>query len=137
MSVSGEIDWPISIVSEVIMLVRNWLGLLALTVLFWLLLGCGNSGTNAPANNDPKSLFNAHCSKCHAQAGEPGGPKLGSSRGPDLTHIGSEPGHDAEWIAKFIRDPKSVRPDAKMPKFEGVMKEEEIHTLAEYLASRK
>ena len=99
--------------------------------------GCGSTGGDAPAVKDPKKLFEMHCAKCHAQAGEPVGPGLGSSKGPDLTHIGSKPDHTADWIASVIRDPKSVRPDAKMPKLEGKLKDEEIRTLAEYLAAQK
>ena len=111
---------------------------LMMAVLCLALTGCGRSGVEAPAIGDPKILFDMHCAKCHAQAGEPGGPKLGSSRGPNLTHIGSVSGRDAEWLANFIRDPKSVRSDAKlMPKFEGVLKEDEIRTLADYLAKQK
>jgi mono/diheme cytochrome c family protein len=109
----------------------------ACAVLVSMVSGCGKSGADAPPIGDPKVLFDMHCSKCHAQAGEPGGPKLGSSKGPNLTHIGSEPGRNTEWIANYIRDPKSLRSDARMPKFEGAMKEEEIRTLAEYLAARK
>jgi mono/diheme cytochrome c family protein len=127
-------------IREVIMFDRCWLVILALAGLLCMLAGCGsgNSGADSPAISDPKVLYNMHCSKCHAQAGESGGPKMGSSKAPDLTHIGSKPGRDAEWLAKVIRDPKSVLPNSKlMPKFEGVMKEEEIRTLAEYLAGLK
>jgi hypothetical protein len=124
-------------IGEAIVLDNCWLRILALVGLLCIVTGCGNSGKDAPPINDPNVLFDTHCSKCHAQAGQAGGPKVGGSKGPNLTHIGSEPGHDAEWLAKFIRDPKSVRSDAKMPKFEGVMKDEEIRTLAEYLAGRK
>jgi mono/diheme cytochrome c family protein len=92
---------------------------------------------DSPPVGDAKVLFEMHCAKCHAQAGEPGGPKLGSSKGPNLTHIGSEPGHTAEWLANFIRDPKSVRADAKMAKFGGVIHEEDIQILAADLAKRK
>ena len=117
---------------------RSRQGILALVGLFFMQAGCSTSSKDAPPITDPKVLFEMHCSRCHAQAGESGGPKLGGSKGPNLTHIGSEPGRNAEWIAKFIRDPKSVRSDAKMmPKFDGVMKEEEIQILAEYLAGRK
>jgi mono/diheme cytochrome c family protein len=128
---------PFFFILEVIVFDHCWLGGLALAGLLCMLAGCGKSGSDTPAIGDPKVLFDMHCSRCHAQAGEQGGPKLGSSKGPNLTHIGSEPGRDAEWLAKFIRDPRSVRGDAKMPKFEGVMKEEEIHTLADYLAGLK
>jgi cytochrome c1 len=37
----------------------------------------------------------------------------------------------------YIRDPKSQKPDAKMPKFEGRIKDEDLRALAEYLASLK
>ncbi len=107
-----------------------------LVLVIALMAGCGKP-PDGPPFMDPKVLFDMHCAKCHAQAGEPGGPGLGSSKGPKLTHIGSEPNHNAEWLAKFIRDPKSVRSDAKMPKFEGTMKDEEIQTLAEWLAAKK
>jgi mono/diheme cytochrome c family protein len=134
--------WPIPNlgfvrIRDAIMFRSWWLNTFMISAPLCILSGCGKSGADAPPIGDPKVLFDLNCSKCHAQAGEPGGPKLGSSKGPNLTHIGSESGRNAEWLAKFIRDPKSVRGDAKMPKFEGVMKEEEIRTLAEYLAGRK
>jgi mono/diheme cytochrome c family protein len=119
------------------MFARYWLFALALTALICTQPGCGKSGADSPPIGDPKVLFDMHCAKCHAQTGEPGGPKLGSSKGPNLTHIGSETGRNADGIARYIRDPKSLSSDARMPKFEGVMKEEEIRTLAEYLAGRK
>jgi mono/diheme cytochrome c family protein len=119
------------------MVLRSWLSILAVSTLFCLLTGCGKPGADAPPISDPTVLFDTHCAKCHAQAGERGGPKLGSSMGPNLTHIGSEPSRNAEQIASYIRDPKNQRSNARMPKFEGVMKDEEIRTLAEFLASRK
>lgn len=119
------------------MFARNVLCVVMAASVAGLATGCGKSGANAPAVTDPKVLFESHCSKCHAQAGEPGGPKLGSSKGPNLTHIGSEPGRTAAYIAQVIRDPKSKRADARMPKFEGELKDEEIRILAEHLAARK
>ena len=109
--------------------------LMAGSCILTLPAGCGPAET--PAVKDARQLFDTHCARCHAQAGEPGGPKLGSSKGPNLTHIGSEPSRTAEYLANFIRDPKGVRTDAKMPGFGGAMKDEEIQTLAEYLAGRK
>jgi cytochrome c553 len=111
---------------------------LLLAVLPVLLLGCGGSGNQAAG---PKGLFDAHCAKCHAQAGQPGGPGVGGSRGPDLSKIGSAPGRTADYLADYIRDPKnpnSKRPDAKlMPAFAGKLSDEEIRSLAEYLAAMK
>jgi mono/diheme cytochrome c family protein len=119
------------------MLVRRCQIVLTLIVLFCMQPGCGKSGTDAPPTVEPTVLINLHCSKCHAQAGEPGGPQQGSSKGPNLSHVGSEPGHDAEWIARYIRDSRSVRADSKMPKFEGMIKEDELRALAEHLAKQK
>lgn len=96
--------------------------------------GCGSK--EQPASG-PKGLFDQHCARCHAQAGEPGGPGVGSSKGPSLAHIGSEPNRTADWLADYIRDPQRKRPDAKMPKFEGKLTDEEIRSLAEYLAAMK
>jgi mono/diheme cytochrome c family protein len=97
--------------------------------------GCGKSEPTAPSG--PEGLFQMHCAGCHAQAGEPGGPGVGSSKGPKLTKIGAEPGRTADYLADYIRDPTSKDPNARMPKFEGKLKPEEIRALAEYLAARK
>ena len=100
-----------------------------------VLPGCGPS---KPASSEPQDLYDFHCARCHARAGEPGGPSLGGSQGPDLSHIGSAKGMTAEWLAAYIRDPKSIRPDAKlMPAFEGKMTDAEIRGLAEWLSKKK
>ena len=115
---------------------RFWLGF----VLCGLLAGCGGEAAKTdPSITDPKTLFDMHCAKCHAQAGQPGGPPaVGSSRGPNLSKIGSEPGRTAEYLAGFIRDPKSKDPGAKMmPGFNGTLTDEQIRALAEYLAAKK
>ena len=98
--------------------------------------GCGPTGPTAPG---PKGLFDFHCAECHAQAGQPGGPpSIGSSKGPNLSRIGSATGRDAAYFEKFIRDPRSVRPEAKlMPAFGDKLTADEIRSLAEYLANLK
>lgn len=108
--------------------------IVACALLFHFLVGCNPS---QPAASGPKGTYAQHCASCHAQAGEAGGPSLGSSKGPSLTHIGSEPGRTVAWLADYIRDPKSKRKDARMPGFEGKLTEEEIHALAELLAVQK
>ena len=46
----------------------------------------------------------------HARPGPPtGGPTRGGSKGPDLAHIGSATGMTADWLAAYIKDPKSQR----------------------------
>ena len=116
---------------------RGRIGFLTTIVLGSLLTGCGKSTEHPPGS--PQALFDVHCARCHAQKGEPGGPPgVGSSRGPNLSKITTRPGRDAEYIAKFIRDPKSVNPDAKMmPAFKDDLTEEEIRKLAEYIAAQK
>ncbi len=109
----------------------------AFAVLSGVLVGCGNSGSGDSAASGPKGLFDAQCSKCHAQAGQPGGPGVGSSKGPNLSKIGAEPGRTADYIADYIRDPKSKKADAKMPAFGSRLKDDEIRSLAEYLAGMK
>jgi cytochrome c553 len=106
-----------------------------LIVAFCFYSGCGPS---KPASSDPQTLYDFHCTRCHARAGEPGGPSLGGSVGPDLRHIGSAKGMTAEWLAAYIRNPKSQRPDARvMPAFEDKMSDDEIRSLAEFLAAKK
>jgi len=110
-------------------------GAVAVGLVFALcvLAGCGKGDPGAAG---PQGTYDQHGAQCHARAGQPGGPSLGGSKGPSLEKIGKE--HDAEWLAEFIRDPKSKRPDAKMmPAFGGKLKDEEIRTLAEWLAAKK
>jgi mono/diheme cytochrome c family protein len=104
-------------------------------VLFAFVAGCGKPQPPAPG---PQGLYDVHCAKCHARAGEPGGPQIGGSRGPDLSKIGGNKGRNAEWFAAWIRDPRSVNPDARlMPAFKDTLTEEQIRELAEWLAAKK
>ncbi len=94
-----------------------------------VLFGCGKSD---PGATGPKVTYEQHCAKCHAQAGEPGGPSRGGSKGPKL-----ETKRSADWLADYIRDPKSKKPDSKMPAFAGTIPEDQIQELAGYLAAKK
>src|SRR3954464_54021 len=87
-----------------------------------VLVGCGKG---EPVAAGPQGTYDQHCAKCHARAGQPGGPGVGGSRGPSLEKIGKE--HDAAWLAEFIRDPKSKRADAKlMPAFDDKLTDAQI-----------
>src|SRR5579863_3704490 len=44
----------------------------------------------------------------------PGGP---GGRAPDLGKVGDDAEHTVEWLAAFVRDPKSQKADARMPAF--------------------
>jgi mono/diheme cytochrome c family protein len=119
---------------------------LAATAFFVLLLvlsGCANkqdvatAPSGAPAmaggGTDGKALFQRNgCARCHAlSAGE------GSRSGPDLTHVGADPSHTADWIAAHIKNPKSHNPNSRMPAFEGRISDADLKTLSEYLAAQK
>lgn len=100
--------------------------------------GCGLTATPDETVEGPQALFDQHCARCHAQAGERGGPGIGSSKGPNLNRIGREKGRTVEYFEQFIRNPKSVDPGAKlMPAFERKLTGEQIRMLAEFLAAKK
>jgi mono/diheme cytochrome c family protein len=110
-----------------------------------------------------KKVFVAHgCFKCHTingvrgrVEGAPGGPAPGGpggpppgrggfgpggpggGRAPDLGKVGGDAEHSVAWLMDYIRNPKSKKPNAKMPPFEGKINEEDLRSLAEYLASLK
>jgi mono/diheme cytochrome c family protein len=71
--------------------------------------------------------------------GKPGGGGFGGGgvRGPDLSSTASDPAHTVEWFTKLIKNPKSVRGNARMPGFERTLKAADIKALAEFLASLK
>ncbi len=78
----------------------------------------------------------ALCVTCHKLNGEGG---AGAASGPDL----GQPKNvletfDAPMLKKFIRDPKSVRPDSKMPKFdEAALHDDDIDAMIAWLASKR
>jgi cbb3-type cytochrome oxidase cytochrome c subunit len=62
---------------------------------------------------------------------------MGSLRGPDLSTTGRNPSHTVDWFIKFIRNPKAVKPNSRMPAFEDRISPDDLKALAEYLASLK
>jgi mono/diheme cytochrome c family protein len=73
----------------------------------------------------------AGCTNCHRFNGQ------GTGRAPDLGHVGSEPGHTAEFIASYVHNPQAVNPAAKMPAFGGKLPEADINAVATFLAAQK
>src|SRR6266516_159719 len=76
------------------------------------------------------------CPKCHeGPAPDAGIPELAMDA-PTLDGIGSRRNHD--WMARWIADPKAVRPTAHMPKlFHGLKAKEDAETVAVFMASLK
>jgi mono/diheme cytochrome c family protein len=125
------------------------------------------SETPAPGGSDQasagKKLFDANCMKCHSvsaapsggpgpggpgpggpRPGGPGGPggpgpggPGGGGKGPSLAKVGADPTHTRDWLADHVRDPQKHKPNSRMPKFAEKLKDEDILTLADYLASLK
>ena len=111
-----------------------------------------------------KRVFAANCARCHSMGGgssagagsaggaanpadapqpgrpegggAPGGMGGGMGRGPDLAHAGSDPNHTVDWLMAYIRDPKSKKPNSRMPPMNR-LSDEDIRAVAEYLASLK
>lgn len=67
------------------------------------------------------------CSVCHAIGGK------GGKIGPDLSDIGNK--RDADWLMKFLQDPKGTIPGAKMMPVKAT--KEELSALVDYLLSLK
>ena len=75
------------------------------------------------------NVFGNFCAACHMIDGE------GASSAPDLTRVGAT--RDAQWLREWITDPTAVDPFANMPAFGGVLSEEQLTSIVNYLASRK
>ena len=57
---------------------------------------------------------------------------------PDLTKVGAEPERTKQWLADHVRNPKSHKPQSRMPA-SGPEKisEGDLSALADYLVGRK
>jgi cbb3-type cytochrome oxidase cytochrome c subunit len=94
-----------------------------------------------------KALVASGCMRCHtvngARAGGapgPGGPGPGGpgARAPDLGKVGSVTEHNVDWFIKYVRDPKSTKPNSRMPpQPEAKINDADLRAVAEYLASLK
>ena len=96
-------------------------------------------GGKGPAGGDPspshpgRAIFDRNgCARCHAVSAS-GGP----AKGPNLSRVGAAPDHTVEWLSDHIRDPKSHKPQSRMPGYAGKIQDQDLRSLAEYLASLK
>jgi mono/diheme cytochrome c family protein len=67
----------------------------------------------------------------------PGGPGKRPGRAPDLGHTAKDPAHTVDWFVQYVSNPTSLNAEARMPRFEGRISADDMHKLAEYLASLK
>jgi len=76
------------------------------------------------------------CARCHSLGAGPGG-AVKKGRGPSLSHVGADAGHTVQWLSEQIRNPKSHRPNSRMPAYDRKVNADDLKSLAEYLASLK
>ena len=69
------------------------------------------------------------CMNCHSLKG------TGGTFGPALDKVGA--GMTAEEIEKYVKDPKGVNPDSKMPSQKNNLTERELDEVARFLATLK
>ena len=127
---------------DILLLRWKWiLGSMGLLAILLIVAGCSKPGSDVPAGPSlpaarqaatGESIFKANnCGRCHMLNGQ------GGMIGPDLSHEGANPQHNAQWIADHIKNPKTHSPGSRMPSFAGRIPDSDIQTLAEYLAGLK
>ena len=86
----------------------------------------GNSGVKAAESAiDAPLTFTQVCLACHRLRGK------GSTVGPDLDGVGAR--LDKDFLRRWLKDPKSVKADSKMPKMP--LSEAEIDELVTFLST--
>ena len=90
-----------------------------------------DSTKTADPFGDGKSVFEAQdCKKCHeVDAGAAAGKKV------NLSKAGKD--HDAAWLIAQVKNPKSHKPESKMPAFADKISDKDYKSLGDYLASLK
>jgi ubiquinol-cytochrome c reductase cytochrome b subunit len=89
----------------------------------------GGEPTLVPGERDAAMVFGTYCASCHMLDGE------GGASAPDLTRTGAT--RDAQWLRDWITEPTAVDPFANMPAFGGVLNEQQLTAIVNYLAARK
>ncbi len=96
--------------------------------------------------NDPKTVvgrqafLSGPCAGCHAVKGTTAAGKVG----PELTHIASKPNIagvlspvNQENLTKWVRNAPAIKPGILMPKFEGVLPDDQIDAIVQWLLTLK
>ena len=90
---------------------------------------CATACTVMAGVGEGKQVFaDKKCVTCHSLGDQKG---AAAQLGGALDHVGSQ--RDAEWLKSYLFDPKSKRPDAKMPKQQ--LTDKELDDLVAYLVN--
>lgn len=93
--------------------------------------GTGSAGGGSDLLAAGRRVFEQHnCARCHSAGGQRG-------RGPDLSSVGRNPQHTAEWLMAYVSNPRSVRPNSRMPGFADKINDQDLRALGAYLTSLK
>jgi nitric oxide reductase subunit C len=79
---------------------------------------------------DAKELYDKKCQLCHSLAGEKG---KKADLGGALDGVGAK--HDEAWLREYLVNPKSKKPDSKMPKM--TLSGEDLDALVKFMAAQK
>jgi cytochrome c oxidase subunit II len=95
---------------------------------------------NDPATAAGREAFlSGACAGCHTVRGT----KAAGKVGPELTHIASEPDiagvlpMNEENLRRWVRNAPSIKPNIVMPKFEGVLPDDQINQIVQWLLTLK
>jgi mono/diheme cytochrome c family protein len=96
-----------------------------------VLMLCAMEGMVMAGVEEGKQLFaDKKCITCHSLGDQKG---AAAQMGGSLDQTGAK--RDAAWMKSYLSDPKSVMPDAKMPKQK--LTEKELDDLVAYMLSLK
>ncbi len=100
------------------------------TVIMGILVLGASAGLARAGADEGKALYEKQCKICHSIGDDKG--KM-ADKGGALDGVGKK--RDAAWLKKYISDPKSVMPDAKMPKMK--LTDQQVDNLVAYMQSLK
>ena len=88
-------------------------------------IGLAGAGARPPSAFTAPAVFQQVCTACHAVDG------WGGKVGPSLDGVASR--YDAEYLRRWLEDPKAIKPDSRMPRLE--LTPEQITELVDYLST--